>query len=95
MGELETGIKRVYDKLQLLLRQYSRLQQENIKYRQLLAEKEHQASGMNEKVEQLKQQVIILKAATHQLNEQDKRELDKRLNHYLKEIDRCINMLGE
>ena len=95
MGELENGIKRVNEKLQLLLKQYLRLQQENIKCKQLLAEREQHALGMNEKIDQLRQQVIILKAATHQLNEQDKRDLDKRLNHYLKEIDRCINMLGE
>ena len=95
MGELETGIQRVNEKLQLLLRQYTRIQQENAKYRQLLAEKEQQTSGLSEKIEQLKQQVIILKAATHQLNDQDKKELEKKLNHYLKEIDRCINMLGE
>lgn len=95
MGDLENGIKRVNEKLLLLLKQLTRLQQENSKYRQMLAEKEQQTSGMTEKIDQLKQQVIILKAATHQLNEQDKKELDKRLNHYLKEIDRCINMLGQ
>jgi hypothetical protein len=29
------------------------------------------------------------------MNETDKKELEKRLNHYIKEVDRCIVMLSE
>jgi len=29
------------------------------------------------------------------LNDADKKELEKKLNTYLKEIDRCIALLGE
>jgi hypothetical protein len=47
------------------------------------------------KVEALEEKVAVLKSATGQLNEVDKKELEKRLNHYLKEIDRCITLLSE
>jgi len=95
MGELESGIKRINEKLQLLLKQYYRIEQENTKYRQQLADQKQQHVTMTERMEQMEQQVVILKAATSQLSEPDKKELDKKLNHYLKEIDRCINMLNE
>jgi len=39
--------------------------------------------------------VAVLKTATNNMSEADKKELEKKLNHYLKEIDRCIEMLGE
>ncbi|HUR10602.1 MAG TPA: hypothetical protein VM012_04500 [Flavitalea sp.] len=92
---LEEGLRRVQDKLQQLLKQHSKLQQENEKLLHLLQDAERKESSTNEKIEQLEQEVIILKSATSQLNESDKKELEKKLNYYLKEIDRCINVLGE
>lgn len=91
----EEGFKRIQNKLLQVLRQYQQLQQENEKFRRLLREAGEKEAAMAESIGQLQQQVVILKTATNQLNEQDKKELEKRLNHYLKEIDRCINMLGE
>jgi hypothetical protein len=43
----------------------------------------------------LEQKVSLLKMATGQMLEADKKELEKRLNNYIREIDRCITMLGE
>ena len=45
--------------------------------------------------DELKQQVNILKVSTGTMNESDKKEFEKRINSYLKEIDRCIALLGE
>ena len=92
---LEEGMRRVQDKLQQLLKQYSQLQQENEKLVRLIQDARSNEFAKNERIGQLEQQVIVLKSATSQLNESDKKELEKKLNHYLKEIDRCINILGE
>ncbi|OQY95885.1 MAG: hypothetical protein B6D37_03785 [Sphingobacteriales bacterium UTBCD1] len=43
----------------------------------------------------LRQQLDILKLSTHKLSNDDKKELEKRINYYLKEIDRCIALLNE
>ncbi len=43
----------------------------------------------------LKQQVSVLKLSAGEMSEADKKEFEKRINGYLKEIDRCIAMLGE
>lgn len=46
-------------------------------------------------VDELKQQVSILKVSAGDMSEADKKEFEKRINGYLKEIDRCIAMLGQ
>lgn len=85
---------RIQEKVKLLLKQYQLLQQENEKMKTLLREAGEKETTLLASIGQLQQQVVILKTATNQLDEKDKKELEKRLNHYLKEIDRCINMLG-
>ncbi len=85
---------RIQEKVRLLLKQYQQLQQENEKLKLHLRNAGEKEVAMAASISQLQQQVVILKTATNQLDEQDKKELEKRLNHYLKEIDRCINMLG-
>jgi poly-D-alanine transfer protein DltD len=95
MGILENDIKRVNDKLQQLLRQYTALQKENEKLKALvkksLEEKEHSQQQM----EQLQQQVTILKTAAGQLSETDKKEFERKINQYIKEVDKCITLLSE
>ena len=78
-----------------LVRQYQQLQNENEhlkKELRLITEKEE---SYKNRVENLEEKVAVLRTATGQLNEADKKEVEKRLNHYLKEIDRCITMLSE
>lgn len=91
---MEPGFKRVYDKVRLLLKRYDQVKQENKKFRELLDNARDNESKFIEKIDHLQQQVLILKSATTQLSEEDKKQLEKRLNLYLKEIDKCINMLG-
>lgn len=95
MSSSELQLKRIQDKAQQLVKQYQQLQSENEQLK-----KEVQLSGEKQllyktKMETLEEKVAVLKTATGQLNETDKKEIEKRLNHYLKEIDRCISMLSE
>ncbi|RYG32790.1 MAG: hypothetical protein EOO01_33865 [Chitinophagaceae bacterium] len=88
-------IKRIYDKLQLLLKQHVILQKENQLLKEELGNAQKQVSQYQETAETLKQQVSILQLGSGQMNEADKKEFDKKLNTYIKEIDRCIAMLSE
>ena len=51
--------------------------------------------GLLEQIGNLEQKIMVLKAGTGKLDEADRKELDKRLHTYLKEIDKCISMLSE
>jgi hypothetical protein len=37
----------------------------------------------------------VLKLNQENLNEADRKEMEKKINQYIREIDRCITQLGE
>ena len=95
MSVVENDIKRVNNKLQQLLKQYLLLQKENEKLneevKQLRVNNEQQQS----QIEQFQIQVSLLKSASSQMNETDKRIFERKINQYIKDIDKCITMLSE
>lgn len=95
MNNTEQHLKRIQDKLQLLLKQYVTVQKENSRLKDDLDAAQQKITAQQKNAEELKQQVSILKLSTGEMNEADKKEFEKRINAYLKEIDRCIAMLGE
>jgi chromosome segregation ATPase len=94
MSLSEEQLKRIQDKLQVLLKQHDTLQKENKWLRTELSNSQGQLTQTNESIDKLKQQVEILKLNSAEMSEEDKRQLEKRINVYLKEIDKCIAMLG-
>ena len=71
------------------------MQKENEKLRSEIGRKALIEQEMKEKTQQLEQQVNILKASSGQMDEASKKAFEKQLNHYIKEIDRCITMLSQ
>ena len=95
MSSGEEQIKRIYDKLQQLLKQHASLQKENQLLREELERAQKQVTQYQGTAEALKQQVSILQLGNGQMSEEDKKEFEKKLTTYIKEIDRCIAMLSE
>jgi len=95
MNPLEQHIQRINEKLQQLLKQYRFVQKENEKLRKELTDIRGLHAERNKQIEELEQKVSILKTATNNMSEDDKKDLEKRLNHYIREIDRCIVLLSE
>ena len=95
MSTTEHHLKRIQDKLQQLLKQYISLQKENSQLKEQLNKTNQQAVQHQKNIDELKQQVIVLKLSAGEMNETDKKEFEKKINGYLKEIDRCIALLGE
>jgi predicted nuclease with TOPRIM domain len=94
-GEAELRVRRIQDKLQQLLRQRDLLQKENGKLKEELRQLQGEMLDRTVRFEQLQQQVEILKATKAAMSEDEKRALEKKLGQYIREIDRCIAMLGE
>ena len=90
----EEQLKRIQEKLQQVLKQQAALQKENQSLKEELNGSRKQALQHHENIDRLKQQVEILKLSNGEMNEPEKKQLEKRINAYLKEIDRCIAMLG-
>jgi archaellum component FlaC len=95
MAELEANIKRVNNKLQQLLKQYQFLQKENEQKSREIAALNEANRNQSIQVEELQQQIMILKSAAGEMNAADKKEFEKHINQYLKEIDKCIGLLSE
>ena len=95
MTDLDQNIKRINDKLQLLLKDYSNLQKENEKLKvELHAVKQVQ----HEKDDQLQLfalRIEVLKASKGSMTEDEKKAFEKKINQYLREIDKCIALLNE
>jgi len=54
-----------------------------------------QVTAQQDNLDTLKQQVDVLRYSSGEMSETDKKEFEKKINFYVKEIDRCITMLGQ
>jgi hypothetical protein len=95
MSEVDVHIKRIQEKLQQLIKQHHELQKENSQLKKELERSAKQSSNHQQTIETLKQQVEVLKISSGNWDEQDKKEFEKRINHYIKEIDKCIALFSE
>jgi septal ring factor EnvC (AmiA/AmiB activator) len=93
--EAEVQIGRIQEKLQQLLRQRDLLLKENGKLKEELRQLADEQFGNTRRLEQLQQQVEVLRVTKAAMSEGEKGVLEKRLGQYIREIDRCIASLGE
>ena len=85
----------LHEKLQLLLKQYARLQKDHERLKLELSEALGRETEVQQRVQELEQQVSILKLGSGDMNEKDKREFEKKINQYLREVDKCIAFLSQ
>lgn len=95
MSTTEQHLKRIQEKLQQLLKQYAALQKENSQLKEDLEIARQKITAQQKNTDELKQQVSILKLNAGEMSPADKKEFEKRINGYLKEIERCIALLEE
>jgi cell shape-determining protein MreC len=88
-------LKRINEKLQHFLKQYQLLQKENEKLKQEIGEKTIHQKVLSVQSDKLQQQIEILKVSKGEMNSVERKAFEKRLNQYIKEIDRCISLLNE
>ena len=95
MQDLQSNIKRINDKLQKLLKQYLQLQKDNDRQSKLIAELQQTKEKNTQHIAQLQEQVAILKASAGKMTEAEKKSFEKHINQYIREIDKCIGLLGD
>jgi len=84
----------VNDKLQQLLKQHLRLKKENEQLKQELETQKKNAEAAQQTIEGLHDQIAVLKMASGDMSERDKKDFEKKLNQYIREIDKCIAFLS-
>jgi hypothetical protein len=95
LAETIDHINNIHLKLQLLLKQYDHLLKENSRQQQQIALLQKERELDKEKLEQYVQQNLILKASVTTMEEKDKKELEQKINQYVKNIDQCISLLSQ
>jgi chromosome segregation ATPase len=95
MNEQEAQIKRIHEKLQQLLKRQDDLQKENAKLKKDLGKSSGALQDQLQLIDTLRQQVDVLKISAGNWEEEDRKIFEKRLNQYIREIDKCIAMLSE
>ena len=95
MTQSETQLKRVHEKIMLLLKQYQGLQKENEKLKEELNKMQIRSETHSRDSEKYRQQTEVLKLTGRGMEESDKKILEKRLSKYVREIDKCIALLQE
>ena len=93
--DLQTSLQHIRQKLKLLLDKHSALQKEN---KILRAEKENlqgQLTGNEELIKQLQQQTDVFKSGIQSWHPEQKKLFVKRIDLYLKEIEKCLALMNE
>ena len=95
MNNLEAHIKLINEKLQQLLKKHVALKKENENLISELKKLKQNEEDYKTTLHQLDEKVEILKASSGQMTEADQKEFEKRITHYIKEIDKCIGLLSD
>ena len=78
MADFETQLKRIQDKLQQVLKEYAALQKENLRLKEELDKNRTQSFAHQQNIEDLKQQVDVLKITSGDWDPNDKKEFEKK-----------------
>ncbi|MEY4586084.1 MAG: hypothetical protein RIT05_502 [Bacteroidota bacterium] len=95
MSTLQHDLERIQQKLQQLVQHQQKLRTENQQLRAQLASSAEEKQVLIGQITQLQEQIGLLKMNSGSLENQDKKEMEKKINQYIREIDRCIAQLGE
>lgn len=92
--DIDARLKTIQAKLQQVLKQYQLLQKENMQLKKELTGSKQNVNEKAGQLQALQQQVDVLKLGVKGWNEDERAELEKRIDVYLKEIDKCISLLN-
>ena len=95
MTPVADHIARLSAKLSKLIRSYRALEKEHEKVKAELDRRVAAEEELRIRHAALEQQLALLKASSGETDEQGRRELERKLSHYIREIDRCIALLGD
>ena len=87
-------IERIEEKIRLKLKLLSKVEKENESQQKQIEKLLIQKSELEEKLRQLSEENLILKAATGKMTEDEKLKLEKSINKYIRDIDNCIGILN-
>ena len=95
MEGLQEQLKRITEKLQQMVHRYHLLQKENEQLSKEVVALRDKEKARLIRIDELEMKMSALQSITGHLNETEKKGVEKRINRYIREIDRCIALLSE
>jgi len=92
--DLDTQLKTIQAKLQQVLKEYQLVKKENVQLKKELERSQQNNADKAEQLQNFQQKVDVLNLGVRGWSEEEKMELEKRIDVYLKEIDKCIALLN-
>jgi chromosome segregation ATPase len=95
MPTAQKHINTIQDKLSTLIERYNGLLKENERLKKSLNDSTEELQLLREKNDQITLQLNMLKVAASEESKESRNALEKKINEYIKEIDKCIAQLGD
>lgn len=95
MSQLQEQIEQLKSQLRQLIRQHTLLQKETVKLKQELEKKDKQLASRAQELAQIQPHLDAARLDAGILQEDEKKELSRRIDAYLKEIDQCLALLNQ
>ncbi|MEO6670212.1 MAG: hypothetical protein ABIN36_12095 [Ferruginibacter sp.] len=95
MQAITENITRIQSKLQELVKKYHSAVKELELQQKTIATLQQQQSLNEKKIKTLEEQQHILRSAAGNMSEPDKKEFEQVIAKYIREIDKCIDLLSE
>lgn len=92
--QIDSQLKSIQQKLYQLVKQYLSVEKENLQLKKELEKYKLQDEQKSAELEALQQKLDVLSIGTDSWNTEDKADLQKRIDVYLKEIDKCLAILN-
>ena len=90
MSDLQPYIVRIANKLKLLLKHQDHFRKENELLRTSLSVKEQELSTIKEHMTQMEEKLSVMKASAGKMEDKPRQEFEKKINQYIKDIDKVI-----
>jgi hypothetical protein len=94
LAELSENIKQLNTKLQQLLKQHQHLIAQNERQKKTILQLSETAEQQKNALDEMKQEQLILKASLDKMDEAEKKQLEKKINNYIRNIDKTISLLS-
>lgn len=92
--DIDVQLKNLQSKLQQVLKQHQLLQKENEHLKKQLEQSKKQVVSNNVLHQNTQQNSVVHGVVQQQMNVEDKAALQKKIDKYLQEIDKCIVLLN-
>lgn len=93
MEDMQEQIQRVENKVQQLLREYANAQKEMQRLQKENSRLSDQLAAQRENAKQLDQKADAFSISAGTISDSSKKDLEKRINTYLKDIEKCLALL--